>query len=64
MPLVSNLFSDSRELEDCLVLDRAHVVQGTKGYHVRLIQTALVRLGFGGIDGEASSLRYGLILTL
>jgi peptidoglycan hydrolase-like protein with peptidoglycan-binding domain len=51
MPLFSELFSGCHELEECLVKDSAHLVKGTKGYHVRLVQTALVRLGFGGIDG-------------
>ena len=49
--LFSELFSGCRELEDCLVRDSAHLILGTKGYHVRLVQMALVRLGFGGIDG-------------
>lgn len=51
MALFSELFSGCSELEDCLVRDSAHLVVGTKGYHVRLVQVALVRLGFGGIDG-------------
>jgi peptidoglycan hydrolase-like protein with peptidoglycan-binding domain len=51
MPLFSELFSGCRELEECLVKDSAHLVVGTRGYHVRLVQRALVRLGFGRIDG-------------
>jgi hypothetical protein len=44
MPLRSRLFSVSRELQDCLVSDAAHVAPGARGDHVARIQSALVRL--------------------
>jgi peptidoglycan hydrolase-like protein with peptidoglycan-binding domain len=52
MALFSRLFAGVRELEDCQINDHAHLTIGAKGYHVRLVQTALVRLGFSGIHGN------------
>lgn len=51
MALMSRLFAGVRELEACEVNDSAHLTPGVRGFHVRLVQTALVRLGFGGIQG-------------
>ncbi|MEA3060897.1 MAG: hypothetical protein QOJ94_678 [Sphingomonadales bacterium] len=45
MGLRCRLFQGVRALEACLVDDRAHLVPGTKGDHVRLVQRALVMLG-------------------
>lgn len=52
MALKSRLFQDDDRLQSCQVHDPSHLTLGTKGHHVRLVQTALVNLGFGGIDGQ------------
>ncbi len=52
MPLRSELFLASRELQACLNSDASHVAPGARGEHVALIQSALVRLG--ALDPEAA----------
>lgn len=52
MSLGSRLFAGIPELEACLVNDQAHLTIGTSGNHVRLVQEALVRLGFNQISGQ------------
>jgi peptidoglycan hydrolase-like protein with peptidoglycan-binding domain len=52
MLLKSRLFRGDSALEDCLVLDSAHVTPGTVGTHVQLIQRALVYLGYRTIAGS------------
>jgi peptidoglycan hydrolase-like protein with peptidoglycan-binding domain len=60
MALLSRLFRDNRELSKCQYDDSAHVTLGARGHHVRLIQTALVNLGYGRINGvEFLDGRYG-----
>lgn len=57
MPLRSELFSGSKELQACLVSDPAHVVPGARGEHVALIQSALVR--FRALDADAARAEAG-----
>jgi peptidoglycan hydrolase-like protein with peptidoglycan-binding domain len=52
MTLFSNLFRGVKELQACEVNDSAHLTIGTRGLHVRLVQTALCRLGFTNIHGS------------
>ena len=60
MPLRSELFSDSRELQACLVSDASHVVPGARGDHVARIQSALVRLRvLEADDARAEAGHYG-----
>lgn len=60
MPLRSELFSDSRELQACLVSDASHVVPGARGDHVARIQSALVRLRvLEAADARAEAGHYG-----
>jgi len=60
MPLVSRLFRDNRQLQDCLIRDSAHVTLGTRGQHVALIQYAVLALNGGRIAGsEISGRLYG-----
>jgi peptidoglycan hydrolase-like protein with peptidoglycan-binding domain len=60
MPLVSNLFKDSKRLQACLVDHRAHVTEGNVGDHVGLIQVALQDLdGLVIDDGELAQKIYG-----
>lgn len=60
MPLRSELFSDSRELQACLVSDASHVVPGARGDHVARIQSALVRLRvLEEADARAEAGHYG-----
>jgi len=60
MPLESQLFRDNKRLRDCLVNDSAHVIRGSQGVHVALIQYAVLRLEGGQIDGsEIMAKRYG-----
>ncbi len=60
MPLRSKLFSDSRELQACLVSDASHVVPGARGDHVARIQSALVRLRVLEVgDATAEAGHYG-----
>ena len=60
MPLQSQLFRGDRALEACLVDDRAHLVPGTRGPHIRKIQRALALLDGALIAlEEVSSERYG-----
>lgn len=51
MTLRSRLFRGSAELQKCAVSDPAHLVPGSSGGHVRLVQTALVYLGSKEITG-------------
>ena len=46
MPLQSKLFSANRRLQSCLVNDADHVMPGSTGEHVELIQAALIRFRF------------------
>jgi hypothetical protein len=50
--LRSRLFFGNPELEACLVRDSAHLTSGVRGEHVRLVQTALVYLGYKSITGR------------
>jgi peptidoglycan hydrolase-like protein with peptidoglycan-binding domain len=60
MPLQSNLFKDSKRLQDCLVRDTAHVTPGSAGDHVKLIQIALQDLDGLTIDTrELQAGQYG-----
>ncbi len=60
MPLQSNLFIESRELQACLVSDAAHVTPGAVGPHVQRIQIALQDIDNAKIDpGELAARRYG-----
>ncbi len=60
MPLQSQLFRGDRALEACLVDDRAHVVEGSRGPHVRKLQRALAILDGALIPlDEVASERYG-----
>lgn len=52
IPLRSDLFLASRELQACLASDAAHVAPGARGQHVALIQSALVRLDV--LDADAA----------
>lgn len=60
MTLVSQLFRNNRQLQDCLLRDSAHVTPGSRGQHVALIQFAVLSLESGEIDGfEINSRLYG-----
>jgi peptidoglycan hydrolase-like protein with peptidoglycan-binding domain len=60
MPLRSELFLASRELQACLTSDAAHVAPGARGEPVALIQSALVRLGVLDVDAARIEARtYG-----
>lgn len=60
MPLKSLLFQGNGRLEACLVNDAAHVVPGSVGQHVVLIQDALRAIDGLDIDlQEAESKLYG-----
>ena len=52
MFLQSRLFRGNAALEACLVKDSAHLIQGSRGEHVRLVQRALVYLGEKEISGQ------------
>ena len=52
MPLQSTIFRNEERLQSCAINDVSHLILGTKGHHVRLVQTALVNLNFGGIHGR------------
>ena len=60
MPLQSKIFRGDRALDACLVDDKAHIVQGSRGPHVRKLQQALAVLDGAliGLD-EVSSELYG-----
>ena len=51
MVLLSRLFRGVPELEACQAQNAAHITPGATGHHIRLIQTALCRLGFTNIVG-------------
>jgi hypothetical protein len=58
--LVSQLFRDNRRLQDCLKIPQQHIVPGSQGEHVGLIQQALMRLGVAVVGpGEISAKRFG-----
>ena len=58
--LVSQLLRDNHRLQECLKIPRQHVVPGSQGEHVGLIQQALMRLGVAFIGpGEISAKRFG-----
>ena len=60
MPLQCRLFRADQRLQAALTQDTAHVTTGARGEHVRLIQRALVYLGFKGVSGpEYSKAIYG-----
>lgn len=60
MSLNSNLFKESRRLNDCAVRDAAHVKTGDVGDHVRLIQIALEQIDGLQIEKiETDATRYG-----
>jgi peptidoglycan hydrolase-like protein with peptidoglycan-binding domain len=60
MALFSRLFKGNEKLICCQLKDADHITPGSVGFHVRLIQTALVNLGFGRIHGrEFIDGRYG-----
>jgi hypothetical protein len=60
MPLQSRLFKGDRALESCLIDDRAHVVAGAQGAHVRKLQQALALLDGALIAlNEVSGQLYG-----
>lgn len=46
MALKSHLFNKNQALQACLVNDAAHITPGSKGEHVALVQSALVRLRY------------------
>ena len=58
MPLNSRLFRSNAALEQCLIDDNAHLIPGSSGEHIRLIQRALVYLGEKAISGH--EYRHGL----
>ena len=58
MSLNSRLFRSNAALEECLINDNAHLLPGSSGEHVRLIQRALVYLGEKAISGQ--EYRHGL----
>ena len=58
--LVSTLLSGDIRLQKCAVEDPAHVTEGQKGSHVRLIQLALAITDNANIAGaESASSSYG-----
>jgi peptidoglycan hydrolase-like protein with peptidoglycan-binding domain len=58
--LVSTLLSRDAQLQRCAVEDSAHVTEGQRGAHVRLIQLALAITDNADIAGaESSSASYG-----
>jgi hypothetical protein len=60
MGLQSALFSDDKDLQDCLVNDQAHVTTGAVGDHVTKIQSALTVIENASIDfAELHDSRYG-----
>src|SRR5690349_16955806 len=64
MPLVSLLLRDEPRLQACLVADPAHVVPGSNGRHVGLIQKVLLVLDKADISpAELRSRVYGPTTT-
>jgi len=55
MPLRSRLFAGDRRLEACLVDDKAHLTQGTRGDFVSKVHTALFLVD--GLNVDAAELR-------
>lgn len=60
MPLQSKLFRGDRNLEACLVDDRAHIIPGSRGPHVAKLQRALILVDGASIAaGEVVAELYG-----
>lgn len=60
MPLESKHFSGNERLQRCLVENTQHVVPGSRGKHVGLIQKALMLLGAGVVsEAEIRAETYG-----
>ncbi|QOZ09359.1 hypothetical protein XH96_18830 [Bradyrhizobium sp. CCBAU 51765] len=58
--LVSKQFKDNQKLQRCLLSPADHVLPGSRGEHVGLIQEALTKLGMGVIGAsEISTELYG-----
>ena len=58
--LISKLFRDNERLQKCLKIPQEHVVPGSQGEHVGLIQQAIMRLGAGVIAvSEITNQKYG-----
>ena len=55
MPLRSRLFAGDRRLEACLVDDKAHLTQGTRGDFVSKVHTALFLVD--GLNVDAAELK-------
>jgi hypothetical protein len=45
MPLISSRFRNIPALENCLVNDQDHLIPGSSGWHITLVQEALLDLG-------------------
>ena len=60
MPLRSRLFAGDRRLEACLVDDKAHLTQGTRGPFVSKVHTALFLVDGLNVDAaELNAQLYG-----
>jgi hypothetical protein len=60
MPLTSNWFADNERCQQCAVIDAKHILQGDTGFHVYLVQQALIMLDGSKIHGaEADAWHYG-----
>jgi hypothetical protein len=58
--LISELFRDSERLQTCVHVPEEHIVPGSQGDHVGLIQQALMRLGVAVISAtEILAQRFG-----
>ncbi|MBR0692054.1 peptidoglycan-binding protein [Bradyrhizobium lablabi] len=58
--LASKLFRDNEKLQKCLKIPSEHVIPGSRGEHVSLIQKALMSLGVAVISpGEIASGNFG-----
>lgn len=58
--LISRLFRDNDKLQRCLKIPQEHVLPGSRGKHVGLIQQALIRLGVAVISApEIASQNFG-----
>jgi hypothetical protein len=60
MPLISRCFRDDKKLQDCQIMDSAHILTGAVGEHVAKIQRAIVLMDNAKIDvEELNDMRYG-----
>jgi hypothetical protein len=60
MPLRSRLFAGDRRLEACLIDDKAHLTQGTRGDFVSKVHTALFLVDGPNVDAaELRAQLYG-----